>query len=248
MPVTIAPIDQYSADWSEADTLASQASAGTDGTGVTLSSSDVWLADGNAIAQQIQTGNEVLLSDLSPELTPNLVDNTDVANANVIAASSGSLSLGDTASNPLSGDTAIEQGDLSFSLDVNGSTSGSTTSGFGSGATSSSSSGSGLNEGSPLITAVSTTATGVSTSSSGSAIPGAVESPSSISGGGGTEVISSDGSVVTVDGSAANPSAGSSSAAVPMEFSPGAGLLLMVAVVLFRQLRWQRFKHELLAN
>jgi hypothetical protein len=247
MPVTIAPIEQYSAAWSEADTLASQASAGTDGTGVTLSPSTVWLADADAIAQQIQTGSEVLFGDLSPELTPNLVDNTEVANANVIAVNSGSLNLGDTASNPLIGDTAIEQGDLSFSLDVNGSTSGSAASSFGSSGTASGSSSSGINQGSPLITSVSTTTTGVSTSPIGTAIPGAIESSSSISGGG-SEVISSNGSVITVDGSTTSPPIGPNSAAVPIEFSPGAGLLLIVGVFLFRQLRWHRSKHELFVS
>lgn len=244
MPVTVAPIEQYSAEWSEADTLASQASVGIDGTGVTLSPSEVWLADADAIAQQIQTDNEILLSELSPELTPNLVDNTDVANANVIAVSSGSFSLGDTTSTSLSsGDTAIEQGDLSFSLDVNGSTSGSDATSFGSSDTSSGSSSAGINQDSPLLTSISTTTTGVSTPTAETSIPGALESPSPSSGGG-TEVISSDGSIVTVDGSTPNPLTGPSAQAVPIEFSPGAGLFLVVALVLFRQFRCHRSKHR----
>lgn len=231
MSITIAPIEQYSAQWSEVNSLTSQTSVATSGTGVTLSPTDVWLADADAIAQQVQTGNEVLLGELLPDLTLNLVDNTEVTNANIIAVSSGSFSLGDTTSSIFSaGDAAIEQGDLNFSLNVNGSTSGNTVFGFGSSETSSADSG--LNLESPLITSISTI-TGTSSSSVGAAIPGITESSSS---------------AVPVDGSTSNSSTEFSSAAVPLEFSPEAGLLLIVIVLFVRQFRWHRSKQDLTAG
>lgn len=247
MPVTIAPISQYSEEWSEVDSLASQANIAADGTGVTLSSSDVWLADADAIAQQIQTGDEVLVSEISSDdLTPRLLDETEVANTNVIAVGSNGFNLNDAPTGSLIGtgsDPAIEQGELSFSLQVDGGTA-STTSGSTSvsgGSTSGTTTG--LNSSSPLITATSTTSSSSSltTGTAGGDLPTLEElsSPSAEE----IEISSSQSGSpsASLESTPGIVSGGTeTSAAVPLELSPNLGLLLLIGIVLGHKIFWSR--------
>lgn len=253
MPVTIAPINQYASDWSEAESTTENANTAADGTGLSLSSSNVWLADADTIASQSLTGDEILLSQIVPDQTPNLIDNTDVANTNVIAVGSSGINLGEDNTGSLfaATDPQIEQGSLTFSLNATGGTQSSSSGSTSFSTAGAGSSGAGLNNVSPLLGASQSTssASGTttiasgdiplaqgssssssgSTSSLGSTIEGSSLADISLTGGSPTS-----GSTATIDGGISR-GASSSSTAVPIEFSPSIGLIFIVFAMLCKQ-------------
>lgn len=232
MPVTIAPVDHYAADWSDLD-LTMEPANPAEGTGLTLSPSSLWLADAATLAKQIQTDDEILFAQTLPDQTPNLLDETEVQTINLTPIASGLGDMATAGGSNLLGNTAepIDPGLLNFSLNVSGSTQSGQPTAVGPPGSGSSSSGAaaGLNSGSALITPTNTTTRGPSSLPGGGASAGPLpDAPYD-----GTAIAQSS----EADPAAAPPTNPSetqrsspSAVPVPLEVSPSYGLLLILAL------------------
>ncbi len=240
--VTIAPIEQYATDWSDIKLATEPTPVGeSNGTGLSLSPSTVWLADTNALGLTTQSSDPLLFTDSSLDQTPNLIDETQVNNINVTALAGGGTGTSGSGSGLLSDTTQPLTDGLTFSLDVSGGTqSGAETLNVSSASSGSGTTDSSINTNSPLLTATSTTTSSSgssSTTSSGSTTTNSGNETSSASDllpPSETPTATTD--VAITEGSTAIADPGGTSKAVPLEVSPTLGLLLLVALVMGRKL------------